>query len=161
MQMPEEKKKNAAAVALGRRGGKKRAATLSAEQLSEQGRRAAAARWAKSKPAGEALEAREERLDAAKLEPPSPAKAEPETGKEVTVNFDSNAILALREQGYEVGEPALHPDGLTRVAVRSHDVSAWVTTGVELLDLAAGRATLEEIVNRRRREHLSAAAGQR
>jgi hypothetical protein len=52
----------------------------------------------------------------------------------------------------------VHPDGFTRVAVRSHDVSAWVTTGTELLDLAAGRVTLEEITNRRRSEHRTAAA---
>jgi hypothetical protein len=38
-------------VALGRLGGKKRAATLSAEDLSAQGKRAAAARWAKARPA--------------------------------------------------------------------------------------------------------------
>jgi hypothetical protein len=72
---------------------------------------------------------------------------------------DSNAILALKEQGYEVGEPARHPDGLLRVNVRSHDVSAWVTTGKELLDLAAGRVTLDEIMDRRRKEHRSTAAG--
>jgi hypothetical protein len=38
-------KKNAAAVSLGRRGGKKRAATLSKEELSAQGKKAAEARW--------------------------------------------------------------------------------------------------------------------
>jgi hypothetical protein len=43
-------KKNPAAVALGRKGGKKRAENLSAAELSEQGKTAAAARWAK-KPA--------------------------------------------------------------------------------------------------------------
>jgi hypothetical protein len=42
-------KKNAAAVALGRRGGKKRAATLSAEELSNQGKKAATARWDQAK----------------------------------------------------------------------------------------------------------------
>ncbi len=45
------KKKNAAAVALGRKGGlkggKARAEKLSAEELSEQGRNAVMARWAK------------------------------------------------------------------------------------------------------------------
>ncbi len=44
------KKKDPAAVALGRKGGKKRAKNLTAEELSEQGRRAVQARWAK-KPA--------------------------------------------------------------------------------------------------------------
>jgi len=46
-------RKNPAAVALGRRGGRKggkaRAAKLTAEQLSEQGRNAVMARWAKAK----------------------------------------------------------------------------------------------------------------
>ena len=46
-------KKNAAAVALGRKGGlkggKARAAKLTPEQLSEQGRNAVLARWAKAK----------------------------------------------------------------------------------------------------------------
>ena len=63
---------------------------------------------------------------------------------------DSNVILALREQGYEVGEPVAHPDGFTRVDVRSHDVSAWVSVGQELLNLAAGRVTLAEIESRQR-----------
>jgi hypothetical protein len=53
-------KKNPAAVALGRRGGLKggpaRAAKLTKEQLSESGRRAVQARWAKRKQAkGEAI----------------------------------------------------------------------------------------------------------
>lgn len=46
-------KKNPAAVALGRKGGlkggKARAARLSAEDLSEQGRKAVQARWARVK----------------------------------------------------------------------------------------------------------------
>ena len=46
MQMAEEKKKNRAAVTLGRLGGKQRAANLSAEDLSAQGKKAAAAMWA-------------------------------------------------------------------------------------------------------------------
>jgi hypothetical protein len=41
-------RKNPAAVELGRKGGKKRAETLSAEELSEQGRKAVQARWAKA-----------------------------------------------------------------------------------------------------------------
>jgi hypothetical protein len=44
-------KKNSAAVALGRKGGKKRAQNLSAEELSEQGRKAVQARWNKAKKA--------------------------------------------------------------------------------------------------------------
>jgi hypothetical protein len=42
-------RKNPNAVALGRRGGKARAAKLSKEELSEQGRKAVQARWAKTK----------------------------------------------------------------------------------------------------------------
>jgi hypothetical protein len=49
--MVTKKKKNAAAVALGRKGGlkggKARAEKLSAEELSEQGRNAVKARWAR------------------------------------------------------------------------------------------------------------------
>jgi len=158
--MAEERRKNPAAVALGRLGGRKRAATLTAEELSEQGKRAAAVRWASLKPKLESSEGYSEEPDSAKPEQVSEARSEPV--REVEASFDShdsNAIQALRDQGYEVGEPAIHPDGCVRVNVRSHDVSAWVTTGRELLDLAAGRATLEEIMNRRRSEHRSAAAG--
>jgi hypothetical protein len=153
-QMAEERKKNPAAVALGRLGGRKRAATLSTEERSEQGKRAAAARWARSKSLEAPLE----------IQKPSLEKSERamKPVREAEANFeghDSNAIQALRDQGYEVGEPALHPDDVMRVNVRSHDVSAWVTTGKELLDLAAERVTLEEIMNRRRSEQRSVAAG--
>lgn len=41
--------KNKAAVALGRKGGKARARKLTKEQLSEQGRKAVQARWAKAR----------------------------------------------------------------------------------------------------------------
>ena len=44
-------RKNPAAVSLGRRGGKARAEKLSKEELSEQGRKAVNARWAKAKTA--------------------------------------------------------------------------------------------------------------
>lgn len=142
--MAEERKKNPAAVALGRLGGKRRAANLSAEELSEQAKRAAAARWAK---------ARAPKIELVVNEP-VPQAGTPFDG------HDSNAIQALKDQGYEVGEPAQHPDGVTRVNVRSHDVSAWVATGTELLDLAAGRVTLE-ILNRRREERRNAAAAGR
>ena len=87
------------------------------------------------------------------------AELEPTRVVEASVEGrEANVILALREQGYEVGEPVVHPDGLTRVHVRSHDVSAWVTIGTELLDLAAARVTLEDILDRRRSEHRRAAA---
>jgi hypothetical protein len=149
-QMAEERKKHPAAVALGRLGGKKRAANLSADKLREQAKTAAAARWAKSKPSVESPKGE------------MPDLVIPQPVREGEANFegrDSNAILALREQGYEVGEPARHPDGLLRVNVRSHDVSAWVTTGKELLDLAAGRVTLDGIMNRRRSDRSTAAGG--
>jgi hypothetical protein len=42
-------RKNPHAVALGRKGGKARAASLTKEELSEQGRKAVTARWAKKK----------------------------------------------------------------------------------------------------------------
>lgn len=45
---PEPRVKDSGAVELGRRGGRKRAAKLSAEQLSEIGKKGAAARWDKS-----------------------------------------------------------------------------------------------------------------
>ena len=161
--MSEEKKKNRAAVALGRRGGKMRAAKLSAEELSAQGKRAATIRWQKSRPPEE-----EPVLD---LTPPEPIKPEVVSAPPEPVirrpeprleSRDSNVILTLKEQGYEVGEPALHPDGFWRVNVRSHHFSAWVTTGQELLDVAAGRLTLEAVMKQRQTEQRSAAAaGQR
>jgi hypothetical protein len=43
------KKKDPAAVALGKKGGKARAKKLTPEELSEQGRKAVAARWARAK----------------------------------------------------------------------------------------------------------------
>ena len=45
------KRKNPAAMALGKKGGKARAKKLTAAQLSEQGRNAVQARWAKQKKA--------------------------------------------------------------------------------------------------------------
>ena len=153
--MTDTRKKNAAAVALGRLGGKKRAATLPPEELSLQGKRAAAARWANSKLTAKS-EGHVQIPDSEKPElVPMPATARMAETAQVR---ESNVILALKEQGYEVGEPAVHPDGFMRVAVRSRDVFAWVSMGIELLDLAAGRVTLEEIMNRRRSEHRSAAA---
>ena len=157
--MSEEKKKNRAAVALGRRGGKMRAARLSAAELSAQGKRAAVIRWEKSK-----LLKEEPMVALAAPEPirPEAARAIPEPVKRPEPRVearDSNVILTLREQGYEVGDPALHPDGFWRVNVRTREFSAWVTTGEELLDLAAGRLTLEAVMKRRQTGHRSAIAG--
>jgi hypothetical protein len=58
-------------------------------------------------------------------------------------------IQALRDQGYEVGEAARHPDGQERILVRSHDRSAWVNVAQELQDLVAARTTLAEISAKR------------
>ena len=159
LQMSEEKKKNRAAVALGRRGGKMRAARLSAEELSAQGKRAAAIRW------GKVEVPKEEPMVGIAL--PEPARVEaviapPEsvrTPEPRIESRDSNVILTLKEQGYEVGELVLHPDGFWRVNVRSREFSAWVTAGEELLDLAAGRLTLEAVMKRRQMERRSAVAG--
>ena len=136
-----------------------RAAKLSAEELSAQGRRAAAIRW------GKAEVRREE--PTVELALPESSRAEAVIAPSEAVRIpelriqsrDSNVILTLREQGYEVGEPALHPDGLWRVNVQSREFSAWVTTGEELLDLAAGRLTLEALMKRRQMERRSATAG--
>lgn len=46
---PSTKKKHHYAKALGRKGGKKRAANLSPEERSESAKKAAIARWAKTK----------------------------------------------------------------------------------------------------------------
>lgn len=159
LQMSEEKKKNRAAVALGRRGGKMRAAKLSAEELSAQGRKAAAIRWGK---VGGLKQQPTVDLALPELTPVEAVIAPPEvvrTPEPRIESRDSNVILTLKEQGYEVGEPVLHPDGLWRVNVRSHEFSAWVTTGDELLDVAAGRLTLEAVMRRRQTERRSAAAG--
>jgi hypothetical protein len=43
------RKKNPHAAALGRKGGKARAAKLTKQELSEQGRKAVQARWARKK----------------------------------------------------------------------------------------------------------------
>ncbi len=136
-----------------------RAARLSAEELSAQGKKAAAIRWEKSKLLKEepmvALAAPQPTQPEAVRAVPEPVKR-PEPRME---SRDSNVILTLREQGYEVGEPALHPDGFWRVNVRTREFSAWVTTGEELLDLAAGRLTLEAVMKRRQTGHRSAVAG--
>ena len=58
-------------------------------------------------------------------------------------------VQALRDQGYEVGESARHPDGQERIPVRSQDRSAWVGLGQELQELAAARITLAELAARR------------
>ena len=149
--MTDERKKNRAAVTLGRLGGKKRAANLSAEDLSALGKKAATVRWAKTRLLKAPLKGGDESRIPANPEPV--IAATPDTVRRVETiveSRDSNAMLALREQGYEVGEPVAHPDGFTRIDIRSHDLSAWVSVGQELLDLAAGRVTLDEIKNRQR-----------
>ena len=58
-----------------------------------------------------------------------------------------SVIQALREQGFEIHESVMSMDGMI-YGVRSTTASAWVKGGGELLDLAAGRITLAEIVVR-------------
>src|SRR4051812_42906317 len=74
--------------------------------------------------------------------------------REMTMeNRESSAIQALKDQGYEVGEQAMmHENGVIRIGVRSRDSSAWVNTGEELVELAAGRITLDEVMKRRLKE---------
>jgi len=78
------------------------------------------------------------------IQQPSLEKSEPAIkpvcDAEVNSGHDSNAIQALKDQGYEVGGPVVHPDDFTRATV-----------------LAAGWATLEEIMNWRRSQHRSSA----
>ena len=72
-----------------------------------------------------------------------------ETAKPATVASRDSMIQALRDQGYEVGEAARHPDGQERIPVRSHDRSAWVNVVQELQDLVASRTTLAELSAKR------------
>jgi hypothetical protein len=84
------------------------------------------------------------------LQPPVPSPvvqaAKPERA---TLASRDSMIQALRDQGYEVGEAARHPDGQERILVRSHDRSAWVNAVQELQDLVASRTTLAELAARR------------
>jgi hypothetical protein len=77
--------------------------------------------------------------------PAAPA-AKPERA---TVASRDSMIQALRDQGYEVGETARHPDGQERILVRSHDRSAWVNAVQELQELVASRTTLAELSAKR------------
>ena len=70
----------------------------------------------------------------------------------MSVDRATAAIQALKEHGYEVGEQVMQKDGIMRIGVRSRDASAWVNSGDEIVELAAGRVTLDEIMNRRRTE---------
>jgi hypothetical protein len=60
------------------------------------------------------------------------------------------ALEALKEQGFEIGESVMRQDGRVQHAIRSKNESAWVETGQELWNLAAGRLTLANINDRRR-----------
>ena len=75
--------------------------------------------------------------------------AETAKPERATVPSRDSMIQALRDQGYEVGEVARHPDGQERILVRSHDRSAWVNVVQELQDLVASRTTLAELSARR------------
>jgi hypothetical protein len=81
-----------------------------------------------------------------RIETPVPAAAKPERAAVVS---QESMMQVLRDQGYEVGDAARHPDGQERILVRSQDRSAWVNAVQELQDLAAARITLAEVSARR------------
>jgi hypothetical protein len=84
------------------------------------------------------------------IQPPMQSPAAPAAKPErATVASRDSMIQTLRDQGYEVGEAARHPDGQERILVRSHDRSAWVNAVQELQDLVASRTTLAELSARR------------
>jgi hypothetical protein len=121
--------------------------------------RAAAIKWLldwalKQKPSvRDALqETAEDRLAEVSPVEPSPVQSTvTETAKSERVAGPSrdSMIQALRDQGYEVGEAARHPDGQERILVRSRDRSAWVNAVQELQDLVASRTTLAELSAKR------------
>jgi hypothetical protein len=88
----------------------------------------------------------EVRPDGPPVQDPAPDAGKPERAP---VPSRDSMIQALREQGYEVGEAARHPDGEERILVRSHDRSAWVNAVQELQDLVASRTTLAQISAKR------------
>ena len=83
------------------------------------------------------------------IQPPVQTAAPAAKPDRATVASRDSMIQALRDQGYEVGEAARHPDGQERILVRSHDRSAWVNVVQELQDLGASRTTLAELSTRR------------
>ena len=120
--------------------------------------RAAAIKWLldwalKQKPSVRNLmeEPEEDRpAEVGPLPPPVQSRAaEAVKPERVTVPSRDSMIQTLRDQGYEVGEAAHHPDGQERILVRSHDRSAWVNAVQELQDLVASRTTLAELSARR------------
>jgi hypothetical protein len=120
--------------------------------------RAAAIKWLldwalKQKPSARSVTQGPEEeppAEARRIEPPveSPMLDAPKPGSAPAPSRES-MMQVLRDQGYEVGEAARHPDGQERILVRSQDRSAWVNAGQELQDLAAARMTLAEISARR------------
>ncbi len=118
--------------------------------------RAAAIKWLldwalKQKPSVRNLmQEPEEELPERPVEPPVPIPAsDADKPERVPVPSLDSMIQALRDQGYEVGEAARHPDGQERILVRSHDRSAWVNAVQEFQDLVAARTTLAEISAKR------------
>lgn len=120
--------------------------------------RAAAIKWLldwalKQKPSVRSLvpEPEEDRpAEVRPREPPEQLRAsDADKPKHAPVPSLDSMIQALRDQGYEVGEAARHPDGQERILVRSHDRSAWVNVDQELQDLVAARITLAQISARR------------
>ena len=120
--------------------------------------RAAAIKWLldwalKQKPSVRNLMTELEEIQPAEMNPPQPLlqSSSPNADKPEprTAPSRESMIQALRDQGYEVGEAARHPDGQERILVRSHDRSGWVNVIQELQDLVAARTTLAEISARR------------
>jgi hypothetical protein len=120
--------------------------------------RAAAIRWLldwalKQKPSVRNLMEEAEEGPPVEVAPVQPAvrsqAAEATKSERATVPSRDSMIQSLRDQGYEVGEVARHPDGQERILVRSRDRSAWVNAVQELQDLVASRTTLAELSARR------------
>lgn len=123
--------------------------------------RAAAIKWLldwalKQKPSAqnpmqelEEVPAAAERLAPVQPPPQQVPASSPVKPERTNVASRDSMIQALRDQGYEVGEAARHPDGQERILVRSHDRSAWVNVIEELQDLLASRTTLAELAGRR------------
>ena len=108
MRMAEEKKRNRAAVALGRPGGKKRAANLSAEDLSAQGKKAVAARWAKTRLLKAPLNSGDESPISANPEPLVEAK--PDTLRRVEATVEGLDVTVQRPLRRIIGSDSLpHP----------------------------------------------------
>jgi len=62
---------------------------------------------------------------------------------------DHEALDILRAQGHAVGVPGAERPGRVRVWVHGGGTSVEIETGRELWDVAEGKLTLEEVLERR------------